>query len=212
MSYFKHFYASNSDLKKAVSKFYGAAEPDNLEAIYNFGTQFHSGITQPQLFDSTGLADVDVELIGEMSKTFWKDRMCRDIVMMPDFRREHEFYRQERFCDDGPGTGITARCKADGDSKSLGVILELKGVKVATEKSFREAVMHFGYDQGATWYLNTMSSEAYQYRYELIVGISKIHPDRMFKILVDWKNEYYRSGLQKVRSAKHVWKNIYGLK
>jgi len=203
--YFHHPYASNSDLKELRRRHEGRDKLDNIEAIYDFGTQFHSGILEPHKFDGSGLTAEKIELTKCMSKTFWKDEMCRNIAMAPDFKREHEFYRSNRF-------GITARCKTDGISKKLGVILELKGLSVTTEKSFLESIEHLHYDQGAAWYLNVTTSEAAWIRYKLFAGISKIYPDRMFKVLVDREHKIYKSGMVKVKQDVNLWKNVYGFK
>lgn len=210
MSYFNHHYASNSDIKELVARHNGKTKPENIQLLYDFGTEFHSGITEPHKMDKTKITQDQVELIEEMSKTFWKDDMCRKIAMMSDFRREHEFYRANRF-------GVGARCKTDGDSKKLNVILELKGLGVTTEKSFRESLLHLDYDQGATWYLNVASCDWLQYReyghyysHKLIVGISKKDPGLLFKMLIDRNHAYYKSGMQKVNYGVNLWKNVYG--
>lgn len=188
-----------------VARFDQKTEMDNLEEIFDFGTQFHAGILEPHKFDPSGLTPEEIDLINQMSKTFWKDDMCRSIAMASDFKREHEFYRKERF-------GITARCKADGCSRRMQVILELKGLGVTTNNSFLESILHHDYDQASTWYLNTTSSDATRYKYQLIVGISKKEPDRLFKLLVGWDHKNYKSGLEKVRRAVYIWKNVYGFK
>lgn len=147
------------------------------------------------------LKQENIELIKVMSNTFWKDKMCRDIALTKDIRREHAFYRSNRF-------GIGAKCKADEESKSMQVCLELKGLSVTTDKGFNDAIMHHDYDQAAAWYLNVMTGSTF-YKYQLIVGISKKQPDRLFKLLVDRDHAVYKSGLQKVRKAVNIWK-IYG--
>lgn len=208
MGYFSHEYASNSDLKKLMSRHLGRPPiGNNLDEIFRFGTGFHEGITEPHKVDFSEFTTEQADLIKAMRKTFWKDQMCREIVMMPDFRREHEFYRANRF-------GITARCKTDGDSKKLRVILELKSLSVTSEKQFLESIDFLDYDQGAAWYLNVASSASprgFKYEQELIVGISKKDPERLFKLLIRRDDKYYRHGLTKVKKAVEIWK-MYGLK
>lgn len=205
MNYFDHPYASNSTLKELVNRHNGnVLKPDNIEQIYSFGTDFHAGILEPHKMTlREDIFDLERARINTMRNTFWKDDLCRKIMMAPDFKREHEFYRKERF-------GIGAKCKCDGISKKLGLILELKGLSVTTEKAFMESIRHLGYDQGATWYLEVTTSPALLIRYKLIVGISKKEPDRMWKVLIDRNHELYKSGLQKVRYSIHLWKNVYG--
>lgn len=201
MGYFQNNYASNSDIKEVVARHEGRTKPDNIHEIYNFGTAFHAGILEPHKVDQSAISVDQVDLLKVMSSTFWKDKMCRDIVLQYDFRREYEFYRQCRY-------GIQTRCKVDGDSRSLGVILELKGLGVTTESAFHNAIMQFDYDQGAAWYLNTATGYV-KYKYKLIVGISKKYPDRLFKVLIDRDHKYYNSGDQKAIRGVKIWKH-YG--
>lgn len=202
MQYFHHPYASNSDLKELKARHEGREKPD-LGAIFDFGSAFHACILEPHKLDASMLTASQVELVKEMSKTFWRDEMCRNIATAPDFKREHEFYRKDRF-------GIGARCKADGSSRKLRIILELKGLSVTSEKQFKESVLHLDYDQGCSWYLNTASSESTRYQYQLIACISKIDPEHPpFKLLLGWDHEYYRYGLVKVKEAVRLWRS-YG--
>jgi hypothetical protein len=199
MSYFGHHYASNSDIKEIVARSENRQKPENIQDLYDMGTETHSGVIEPHKM-RVGVLDQDqIELINVMSKTFWKDKMCRDIMMAKDLRREYEFYRVNRFGLQG------ARCKADSESKRLQVCLELKGLGVTTEKGFRDSIMHHDYDQATAWYLNTMTGYHF-YRYQLIVGLSKKQPDLLFKMLIDRNHQFYKSGMEKVRHGVMVWK------
>lgn len=200
MSYFHHPYASNSDLKEIVARSEGRAKPDNLQAIFDFGTELHAGILEHHKMQPDAINQAQKELIAEMEKTFWRDTLCRNFVMQKDFRREHEFYRLNRF-------GVGARCKCDGESAGLHAILELKGLAVTSQKQFIESIMHLDYDQGAAWYINVASGHV-PYEHKLIVGISKKEPDRLFKVLIDKNNELYKSGLKKVHKAVGIWKSF----
>lgn len=204
MSYFKHHYASNSDLKEIVSRHEGRSKPENIEAIYDFGTEFHAGILEPHKADWSKVSAEQKQLIEHMAKTFWKDKLCRDIVMMPDFRREHEFYRVDRFGLEG------VRCKVDGESGKIQTILELKGLSISSQKAFEESILHLDYDQGGAWYLDVATGHI-KYRRKLIVGISKIDPDLMFKLLIDRDHPFYGYGKEKIKEAIKIWK-MYGMK
>jgi hypothetical protein len=212
VSYFNNRKASNSDIKEIVGRHEGRTKPENIKELYSFGTEFHSGILEPHNANLSLISTEQVELIGDMAKTFWKDPLCRQVVMMPDFRREHEFYRENRF-------GIGARCKVDGCSRRLRAILELKGLGVSTYNSFLASLLHLDYDQGAAWYLNVASgvdavvvNNYHYYDYKLIIGISKQQPDRLFKCLIDRNHAYYKSGMVKVHYGVNLWKNVYGFK
>jgi hypothetical protein len=205
VSYFAHSYISNSDLKEIVRRHNGIPKMEGLQEVFDFGSEFHAGILEPHKSDLSRIKAEDQELIKVMSKTFWKDEMCRKIAMAHDFRREHEFYRVNRFGFEG------VRCKADGDSRALQVCLELKGLKVATQKAFEEAILFHSYDQASAWYLDVMTG-TWHYKYQLVIGISKIYPDRPpFKLLVDRNHTNYKTGLHKIKSSSLIARQ-YGLK
>ncbi len=204
MSYFNHHYASNSDVKTIVDRHNGVQKPDNIELIYDLGTEIHAGVLERHKLRSEVTTDEQKLLIKAMADRFWKDELCRSIVMMPDFRREHEFYRKDRYGLEG------VRCKVDGETRSIRTILELKGLSVTTEKAFRESILHLRYDQGATWYIDTATGYI-KYERKLIVGMSKKDPDLLFKVLIDRHHPYYKSGMEKIKHGVGIWKS-YGLK
>lgn len=196
--YFNHEYASNSDLKRLMSHIEGDVEPENLDEIFKLGTLIHQIILEPHKADRT---HKDYALAVTMGKTFMKDDMCRKIIMMPDFRREHEFYKEDVL-------GIKGRAKMDGSSKMISTILEYKGLGVTSEKAFEESIMRFHYDQGAAWYLNCSDYRFHRYRYCLLVGVSKKEPDRLFKRLIDRDHKFYNSGMVKAEQGVGLWKNM----
>jgi hypothetical protein len=199
MTYFNHHYASNSDIKEIVNRSKGITKPENIEIIYNLGTEVHSGVLERHKLRPDATTQDQKTLINAMADRFWADPLCRDIVLMDDFRREHEFYRSNRYGLKG------VRCKVDGESKKLRTILELKGLSVSTEKSFKESVLHMNYDQGATWYIDTATGFI-RYERKLIVGMSKKNPDLLFKMLIDRNHPYYKSGMVKVNEGVKIWK------
>lgn len=200
--YFNHEYASNSDLKALAYQIEGKEKPKNIQDIYDLGTELHHSITEPNKM-TLAPGTEQYELAIAMRKTFFKDNLCRDFIMTPDFRREHEFYRRLR-------NGVSARCKTDGDSKGLRTIFEFKGLSVTTQKGFEDAIVNFDYDQGAAWYLDVCSGFV-QYKQVLMVGISKRDPDRLFKLLIDRNHLYYKTGAEKIQERVNLWK-AFGLK
>jgi hypothetical protein len=204
MSYFKHHFASNSDIKTIVDRHNGIQKPDNIDLIYDLGTEIHAGVLERNKLRAEVTTNDQKLLINAMADRFWKDELCRNIVMMPDFKREYEFYRINRFGLEG------ARCKVDGKSDAIRTILELKGLSVTTEKAFKESILHLNYDQGAAWYLDTATGHI-KYVRKLIVGMSKKDPDLLFKVLIDRDHAYYKSGMDKVKEGVKIWK-MHGFK
>jgi len=189
LTYFDHDYISASDLKAFLKKTQGGIEePANLQAIFDFGTLFHETILEP--FKHYDHEETDeLKLARKMKDTFFKDELCRMIVMRPDFQREQEHYEVIEV----GGMKYEARCKCDGDSKGISTILELKGLIVTTQKAFDAAIDRLNYDMTAVHYMLTAKRDR-----QLIIGISKKNPDLLFKRVIKKHDETYLIGEEKL--------------
>jgi hypothetical protein len=187
---------SNSDFKKLRKlidpKF---EDPADLKAIFDFGNLVEDVILEPH---KANYNHDDIKKALEMDKTFRADKICQQILYIPDFRRQHEFYRSDRY-------GVRARCKTDGDSKSMSLVFELKGLSVSSDRAFEEAIDRFDYDQGLAWYLDLT-----EYKRSLIVAVSKSDTSKLFKRVVDRNHIYYKRGVQKIKKSVILWKQILG--
>ena len=199
MDYFDHHYISNSDLKalrvKTDPKF---KEPINLDEIYKAGSLNHHALLEPHKADRS---HAKYELACTMAKTVLKDKLCSKVILMQDFRREWEWYRIRHIL----GRKYGVRCKTDGDTRSLSCIFEYKGLAISTDSAFEESIYHFDYDQAVAFYMDTVRVKNY-----LIAGVSKPHPDRLFKRLVDRDHAYYKSGVKKEEDAFKRWHTYMG--
>jgi hypothetical protein len=197
MNYFDHHFVSNSNLKELRAKVDPKFQPPvNLDEIYHAGTINHQALLEPYKCDKT---HAKYPLAKEMADTVLRDRLCAKIIMLPDFRREHEWYRIHTHGLKG------VRCKTDGDSKQGSVIFEYKGLAVTTDKAFEEAIYHFDYDQAVAWYMPIV-----RHKFYLIAGVSKAYPDRLFKRLVDKDHPYFKSGTKKLAASKKMWDTYIG--
>lgn len=188
--YFSHDSISNSDLKKFKERLgmYRAA-PENLQAIFDFGSIFHSTILEPHTVTDEQKGTPDYPLAKRMSSTFWKDYFCRDFALAKDFKREHEFYDTLTV----NGMQIDARCKADGYRSKMKYFLELKSTACETQKAFEQAMLDLDYDQACAHYMLTSRCNV-----ALIIGISKRKPEKMFRRIVKQYDDWYLMGEQKL--------------
>lgn len=209
--YFKHEFISASDLKSFIVKTGGGhEEPANLQAIYDMGTLFHAAILEPyKIYQVEGgymikgceglLTDADYRLVMGMRDTFFKDDFCRMIISRSDFQREKEFYNTVQV----GGMEYQARCKADGSCEGIGLVIELKGLKLLTQKAFELAIERLHYDLSAAHYLLTAKAKVIP-----IIGISKIDPMMMFKKIVRQFDETYAVGEEKLKTVLRAWHDI----
>src|SRR5690606_3623765 len=214
--YFDHTYVSNSDLKELADLDRGIEKPANIREIYDAGTLNHWALCEPykasdwlelkkkelshdQVARHTAIAQYELACL--MADTVLRDELCRQVILAPDFKREHEFYRIRN-----PWGLEGVRCKCDGVSTFYRVVFEYKCLGITTENAFDEALRHFDYDQSAVWYLETTRLDIY-----LIVGVSKKYPRRLFKRVIDLRHVLYQSGYAKCSQRVRLWKS-YGLK
>jgi hypothetical protein len=189
-AYFSHDYISNSDIKKFLQQIGLKREaPANLDKIFELGTLIHSSILEPHTANTN---HKDYDLACRMRDTFWKDDFCRNFAMAKDFQREYEVYSTVEV----GGMQFNSRCKCDGIRTGLNIILEIKGLNVDTEKAFMDALPSFDYDQGVAHYMLTKKAPM-----EVIVGLSKKKPERLFKKIVKMHDNFYAEGEQKLIDA-----------
>lgn len=170
-------------------------DPADLEAIFAFGNLVEDLILQPH---QANWNHPDIELAKDMDRTFRADPICQQLLYVHDLRRQHEWYRNDRF-------GVPSRCKMDGDSKILNLVFELKGLSIDSENAFEGSIDRFDYDQGLAWYLDVSG-----YKRALLVAVSKKSPKRLFKRIVDRDHVYYKRGLEKVKKNVKLWKEMFG--
>ncbi len=186
-AYFDHPFLSNSDLKKFQSSLGLKRQmPDNMEAIFAFGSNFHACILEPHLVNRE---HEDIDLAMAMRATFWADKLCRDFAMGSDFVQEKEYYEKTIV---GPYE-VDLRCKMDGARPVMKCMLELKGLSIETEKAFNNSLYELDYDQAIAHYLLTS-----RFNMALIVGISKRNPKKLFKKIVKKHDEFYLEGEHKL--------------
>lgn len=192
-AYFENSAISNSDLKHFKQNLGMTRElPVDMQPIFAFGTLFHKTILEPHLVTQEEKASELYPLAVKMQMRFWEDSLCRDFVMAQDFHREHEFYDTLEV----GGMRIQARCKADGYRSGIRYFMELKGLKVSTERAFQEALINFDYDMGAAFYILTAKTPV-----AIIPAISKKNPKLMFKRIVKQYDDFYLGGEQKLIDA-----------
>lgn len=196
-TYFDRPEISASDIKAFLKKMGGGTEdPLNLPAIFEFGSMSHATIFEPHLAEDFDVTPEELHLALRMKKTFFSDPLNRMIVMRSDFKREEVCSKEVEV----GGMRFRARCKCDGISRGIGVVLEFKGLSVVTQKAFEEAIDRLLYDLAAVLYLLVTECDKM-----VMVGISKIKPEMMFKKIIKKHDDLYLTGEQKLIEVLREW-------
>lgn len=200
MTYFSRPEISISDIKSFLKRAQGGTpEPENLQKIFELGSLNHAVIFEPTAAKHRPetITDEEWKTAILMKERFYRDELCRMLVMRPDFQREEAIFKEIEV----GGMRYNARIKCDGISKGIKTILEYKGLSVTTEKAFLEAIDNLNYDMAACQYLLVSECEMI-----LIVGISKIKPSLMFKKIIKRYDEAYNWGEHKLIEALKLWR------
>lgn len=199
MSYFQRPEISVSDIKTFLKKAKGGnPEPENLEKIFELGSLNHAVIFEPSAATRPEtITDDEWRTAILMKERFFREELCRMLVMRPDFQREMPFFKEIEV----GGMKYNARIKCDGISKGIKTVLEYKGLAVTTEKAFLDAIDNLMYDMAAVQYLLVSECEMI-----LIVGISKIKPSLLFKKIIKKHDETYLWGEEKLIQALRLWR------
>jgi len=182
--YFEVPYISASFLKDLK----GGYMPPNISEVFYFGSQFHYSILEPEKLD---LSYDHLGKIYEMRDEFFKDELCKAIILHPNFKREHEVYKTFR--------GIKAKCKFDGLVKELSFGFELKGLSVRTHNTFLSSIDRFDYDLSSAWYMDLSGIDNH-----LIVGVSKVN-FKLFKFIVKRGDHIYNRGKEKYEQCLRMY-------
>lgn len=187
MDYFEVPFLSASGIKEysGETRFFKG----NKEEIFYFGEQFHRAVLEPSTID------VNYEKLGlvyTMRDAILKDTLTRQILMHPQCKIEHEYYKRGFLRGVLNDDGYNVKCKFDAVVKPLKLGFELKGLNVGSQEGLMHAIINFGYDLSAAWYMDIAGIEKH-----LIISVSKAKPHQVFKYLVQKGDAVYNSGKYK---------------
>lgn len=199
MNYFELPAVSNSDLTSIKLLLYPKDLTDYTEA-YRFGTLLDNMITEPyridyykRTCDGEKYFKPDFTVAEAMKKAFYQDEYCMNILRAkPDFQYIKTKEMTFNFC----GFEFTLLCKCKWDFWLRRYIFggDIKSTMATSQKGFEKACDYFDYDRQRAWYMDTSDSNE-----DVIIGISKVAPHKIFKVFVNRDSEIYKSGKDKYK-------------
>lgn len=196
-SYYQREECSNSDLSELWKQFLPPQRIIDLEYAYKMGTLIDVMITEPNKLNlySYKIGEVQYSrdefmLAKAMKESFMKDDLCRTLkeqsVGQAVYTKELEI-NYEGFI-----FTLKTRCKYDLFSDVLGWGADIKSTVATTAKAFNEQIMYCDYDRSRAFYMDISGAEK-----DIIIGISKIAPHKLFKVLITRDSELYKEGKKK---------------
>lgn len=197
-NYFSHPFVSNSDLSKLKQDLSGADERDYQEAL-RFGTLVHAIILEPHKVDLIRLqvegvqyTKEEIDTARKMKISFLNDSFCRDLL--PKSEIEVEMYHPATsFEHNGISFTMDTRRKYDGWLSLVNWGWDLKSTTATTQQGFEASISQFDYDRARVFY--AAGSGAMQ---DVIIGVSKVAPYRVFKVFMKHGDDLWQSGHRKM--------------
>jgi hypothetical protein len=209
-SYYAHPFASNSDLTKLQQELGGKDAIDTTQAFL-FGTLVHAMILEPHTVDliRRRVVGVDHEYTAEdlhtarkMRASFLNDSFCRNLLDACD--KEVEMYNPgTQFCHQGISFTLDTRRKYDLWSHLTWWGGDLKSTTATSQAQFEQAIGMFDYDRARVFY--AAGSGAIQ---DVIIGVSKVAPYRVFKVFMKRGDRLWSSGEAKMNEIAFKYWSI----
>jgi hypothetical protein len=207
MNYYQHPYVSNSDLSRIKQEMKGI-DQEYVDA-YRIGSLIDAMITEAHKVDYFRMVLVDtdysysqeeIELCRAMKAAFMRDQFCQQLLSMCG--GQSEMYDQDTLLSfNGLSFTLNTKRKYDLWSDVLGWGGDIKSTTATSQKQFEAACRHFDYDRQRYWYMHPR-----QIQKDVLIGISKVHPHRVFKVFINAGDDFYRWGERKANElAFYHW-------
>ena len=209
-TYYLQQEVSNSDLSKIADIIYPTDRVLDLSKAYRFGNLVDAMITEPHRcnhltmrVDDEPFFKDEWETARAMLNAFRKDAMCMQMLKMAsgqavkvvkDFKIEHE----------GIQFSLDVRCKYDLWMQPLGYGGDIKSTACTSQKQFEDSIEYFDYDRQRAWYMDISGAEK-----DVLIGISKASPHKIFKIPIDRNHRLYKSGKEKYQHLSFMYHTLF---
>lgn len=210
-TYYLQEEVSNSDLGKIAELFYPRERVVDLQAAYRFGNLVDAMITEPWRCNHLTMYVDDVPFFKEewekataMLNVFRKDAICaqflklasgQSVKVIKDFPIQYE----------GISFSMNVRCKFDLWMDALKFGADIKSTACTSQKQFEDSIYHFDYDRQRAWYMDLSDSQK-----DMLIGISKVYPHKIFKIPITRDSEIYKSGKAKYQHLSFLHHTLFG--
>lgn len=192
--YRAHPFVSNSDLSKLKG---GYLDPE----VMRFGTLFHSVTLEYSTVDLIKgvikghhyqYSPAEIKLARSMRLSFLNDSLCRQLLATCAV--EVEMYNADtRFYHEGRWFSLDTKRKYDLFAWAAGWGGDIKSTSATSEGEFIKDIDRYDYDRGRVFYAQGSGA-----RQDIIVGVSKVAPYRVFKVFMKAADARWKRGTDKM--------------
>ena len=189
---------SNSDLSWLYNQLYSNGNLRDPTEAYLDGSLLDAMITEQfrvnyfkRPLDDRPFKKERFENSVKMKGSFWKDEFCSLMASGADAQKISIVHDKE-FNYQGYKFLMDVRCKWDLWRSDWGWGGDIKSTTATTQLQFEAAALFFNYDRQRAWYMDIENSDR-----DVLIGISKIKPYKVFKIFINRNSDFYRNGKEK---------------
>jgi hypothetical protein len=139
-----------------------------------------------------------------MKAAFWKDDFCNVMASKADGQKV-SIIHDKVLNYQGYEFKLDVRCKWDLWRSDWGWGGDIKSTTATTQAQFEAAAIFFNYDRQRAWYMDVEGADR-----DVLIGISKVKPHRIFKIPINRESNFYKSGKEKYMELAFRWSLLFG--
>jgi hypothetical protein len=204
-AYFSHPFVSNSDLTRLQQELGGRDAVDTAQA-FSFGTLVHAMILEPHKVDLIRMqvdgieyTKEDIDTARKMRTSFLNDSFCRSLLFACSVEVEM-YHKDTKFQHEGIDFTLDTRRKFDLWNPLTNWGGDVKSTTATSQAQFEAAVNMFDYDRARVFYAAGPGSIQ-----DVIIGVSKVAPYRVFKVFMKAGDKLWKSGERKCAELAYKW-------
>lgn len=213
MKYYEHPYVSNSALRRLL---YDTSPKDQVidyKDAFKMGSLVDAFTTEPHrvnLLNNTIIGEEytftkeEMALGRKMRDSLLKDSFYRDFIKACKFQTEY-YSPNEPFRFNGVDFKLHIKCKYDLDAWDAFIGGDIKSTKATTFDGFIKSCRNFGYFGSRYFYMRNSG-----YTEDVIIGVSKVYPHKVFKVFIKAGDEYYKEGEYEASELAYKYYFTYG--
>lgn len=209
--YYQRLEVSNSDLSWLNDQLNPSQNYKDPTEAYRDGSLLDAMITEQwrvnyfkRTLDDQPFPKARFNTTLAMKASFWKDDFCRDFATGADAQKI-TVVKDKVFNYNGYEFEVDCRCKWDIWRDDFGFGGDIKSTIAKTQSEFEAACYHFKYPRQRAYYMRLQESER-----DVLIGVSKIKPHRVFKIFINRNSEFYKTGEKEMLELLFRWHLLYG--
>jgi hypothetical protein len=205
MNYFDHPYCSNSDLSRLQQELSGRDAVEFASQLH-FGKLFHAMLLEPNTIDHIRLmigeesfTKEEFILAKKMRDAVRADRFCMELLR--DAEMEKEMYNENTaFMHNHIEFSLPTRRKYDFWKGLVNWGGDFKSTTARSQEQFISAIQQFDYDRARVFYAKGSGAMK-----DVIVGVSKYHPHKIFPVFMRTGCPLWESGDRKTNELAYKY-------